>query len=341
MNIQVDTSRVRQKRWSCVRAVTQALAAAFMGLLVGTSMAETRPEPFNKVVVIVDASGSYSSRRIEAIDRAVALLSSMSQKKLHRWESASDRVTIISLDAIPEALWEGSLHELKTMDSEFWTAHFQARTDYVGCTDVTAAFRLAARHLDGDPRYVHKYLFVFSDLIDEPPTDSIYRPRKPSRLPTGDFPWEALRDVSVSVFWAPPEQKLIWHRTVEERGLGASFVIYTTSESAEVIIQPPPRPRIELTENERKTERERYVRYTWTLVKVATIAMAVMGVLIGFIVFATRRSRRRRSSRVLTRRVVPPIQQTNAHGPGSALPPSGPGSMDSKQAAPYRGRRRE
>ena len=341
MKIQADTRRINQRRWFCVLAVTQALAAAFIGLLVGISVAGTRPEPFNKVVVIVDGSGSYSSRRMEAIDRAVALLNSMSQKKLHRWESASDRITIISLDAIPEALWEGSLHELKTMDSEFWTAHFQARTDYVDCTDVTAAFRLAARYLEGDPRYVHKYLFVFSDLIDEPPTDSIYRPRKPSRLPTGDFPWEALRDVSVSVFWVPPEQKLIWHRAVEERGLGASFALYTTSESAEVAIQPPPKPRIELTENERKTERERYVRYAWTFVKVAAIVMAVMGVLMGFIVFAARRSRQRRSSRVLARRVVPPIQQANAHGPGSALPPAGTGSMDSKQATPYRGRRRE
>ena len=148
-------------------------------LLGGSAIAASRIDSSNRVVIMIDGSGSYKSRQGEALTRSIKLLDAMAQAKLHRWEPVSDQIIIISLDAVPEVLWRGTLRELKTLDRTAWTARFQARRDYASCTDVGTAFKLATQHLKGDSRSVAKYLFAFTDLIHEPPTTSIRLCRKP------------------------------------------------------------------------------------------------------------------------------------------------------------------
>lgn len=248
-------SRLRNSKLCLAR-----ILAAILFSLVCAGIAAARVQPVNKVAIIIDSSGSFRSRYNEAIQKAVELLKGISQAKIQRWETANDEIVLISLDAMPEVIWKGSTRELKERGASFWTARFSARSDYSGCTDVSGAFRVAARHVSGDPRYVHKYVFAFSDMISEPPGDSIYRPGTRSNEPLSDFPWQLLREASVSIFWAPPNQKLLWRRAAQEHGL-ISFTLYTPSESAEVAIQPPPRPVREYTEAERKAARGRYIRF--------------------------------------------------------------------------------
>lgn len=208
----------------------------------------------NNLVVMVDASGSYKARQAEAIDRAVTLLDGMSKTKLKRWESQSDKIFIISLDASPDTIWQGSLKELKAKSPSFWKERFISRSDYASCTDVSSAFRIAAKHLEGDSRYISKYLFVFSDMLHEPPTNNMRSCQSPVKVSPEDFPWASLGDVSVSVFWMPPDQKLLWRKAVQERGLDANFALYTTSESATVSIPTPPRPQEKVTEADRNAQ---------------------------------------------------------------------------------------
>ncbi len=92
-----------------------------------------------------------------------------------------------------------------------------------------------------------KYVIAFTDLIHQPPTDSLRRAKPPTNHPPEDFPWQSFKDVSVSVFWVPPDQKLIWSRAANSQGLGSNFSIYTTSESSSVKISPPPRPVVNPT----------------------------------------------------------------------------------------------
>ena len=279
------------------------IALAILIVLSVSACAEKRPEPLNKVVIVIDNSGSFQERKMEAIERTTALLDAISSKKLHRWEEATDQISLIGLDAIPEVIWRGSLAELKALVPDFWTARFKSRTDYAGCTDVTSAFRVSVAHLDGNPRYVRKYLFVFSDLVHQPPTDSIYRPGKPSRLPGDDFPWEGLRDVSVSVFWVPPDQKLVWRRAVEQHGLESSFALYTTSESGEVEIKPPPKAELELTEAEKKAEQRRYIGHAKKIAAGAGIILLVFILMVSAIAFGLSRYRRGRSNNASAPRV--------------------------------------
>ena len=212
------------------------------------------PQPQNKVVVMIDGSGSYKSRQEEAVQKTISLLDSMAVTKLHRWEHASDCITLISLDAIPEVLWEGTLRDIKGVDRAAWKNRFLARSDYQNCTDVVSAFRQAAKKIEGDSRYVSKYVLAFTDLIHQPPTDSLSRAREATNLIPEDFPWQSFKDVSVSVFWVPPDQKFIWSRAANTQGLGSNFSLYTTSESSSVKISPPPRPVLKVTVAEQEAE---------------------------------------------------------------------------------------
>jgi hypothetical protein len=176
-----------------------------------------------------------------------------------------------------------------------WAARFKARTDYASCTDVSAAFRLAASRLNGDSRYVDKYLIGFTDVIDEPPVASIKncRPARHPSLPPEDFPWEALRNVSISIFWVPPEQKLAWQRVVTSHNLSNSFALYTSSESSQVKLASINRAEREPDAGETAANREKIL----TLAKTIGVIIAILaGALFGLLFWSRRRSMAKRNN---------------------------------------------
>ena len=127
-------------------------------------------------------------------------------------------------------------------------------------------------------------------MISEPTGDSIYSPKTRSNRPMDDFPWSFLEDVSIAILWLPANQKLLWQRAAQQHGL-SSFRLYTPSESSEVEIKPPPRPKREYTEAERQAAHQRYTRY----VKYVLAAIgAFVFVLICLLVIAGILMRRRR-----------------------------------------------
>lgn len=231
------------------------LLAALLCLSAGTQEAWPSGQPTNKVVLIIDGSDSFKSRQAKAIAKATELLDSIRNEKRRRWEGSSDTITIISLDACPDVVWSGSLQDLKTVDPKGWIDLFHARQGFSACTDLDTAISLALRHLVGDPQTVSKYMFIFSDLIHDPPTDSVRHCQKPRHRPPETFPWEELRDVSVTVFWCPPNQKHLWTREVKKHRLQENFAIHS-SESAEVSVPAPPPPRLKVSESEKESARE-------------------------------------------------------------------------------------
>lgn len=310
--------------------LTTALCLCVAGCAIGNK----QPEPFNQIVIMIDSSSSYRSRQVEAIAKAAALLESLAQTKVRRWEETTDRITLISLDAVPEVIWQGSLVELKKLNTSDWVKRFNARTDYAACTDVAAAFRLADGYLNGDQRYVDKYLFVFSDLVAEPPTNSIrtcQRPTHPS-LPSDDFAWDALQNVSVSIFWVPPDQKLAWQRAVADHSLSTTFSLYTTAESSQVKIQPPSRATFKESDEERTAKRDNLLSWAWRVsIILATLLVALI---LSIILFRVRR----KASLTPLRSPVPgrPLSQgTRRRGQSS---PAGPLPLN-RRPAPHRDNR--
>lgn len=213
-------------------------------------------EPINKIVVIVDCSGSFKSQHQKAVEQTKQLLEGLSQTKLQRWESESDMVNLISLDALPQVVWKGSIKSLKTSKIQDIAKLFSARKEFSSCTDVLGAFQLAFRNLEGDPHYVSKYLFVFSDLIHEGPTKSVSDCGFPVYVQGSDFPWQSFQDVSTTVFWMPANQQLIWKKAVANSGLEDRFIMYSTGFSEKIQIVLPPRPEEKISEQEKAVKQQ-------------------------------------------------------------------------------------
>ena len=286
------------------------------------AQAKAVEKPFNRVVLMIDASGSYRDRQASAIAKADAMLAELAGRRVKRWESG-DEVIIISLDAIPEVIWQGPIPNLKGINETAWKDRFDARSDYAGCTDVGAGFRLAARLLGKDPLPTEKYLLVFSDLKDEPPTTSpsICQPPKRPSPPALDFPWDQLADVSTSVFWMPPAQKLAWKRAVDAEGV-ESFQLYTTSESGVVELIAPDAAKKIMSE----AERERYQDNFWNissyvvslLLYAAGIGLVIIIIVMIVLRFSQGRSLRRRRPPRNSRQPLPGNRRPSRRPPSPA-----------------------
>ncbi len=210
--------------------------AALLPFAMPEVQADKARNPINKVAIILDASASYRARQEEALRHALDLLEQKrADTKLSRWDHDVDQIAIISLDAMPDLLWEGTAQDLKREGIQNLAARFKARTDYASCTDVGAAFRVAAKFLEGDPALVRPAIIAYSDLIDEKPAGSLSKCRKLQMVAT-DFPWDALRNTSVNVLWLPPDQKLVWQRAAHEHGWTEAH-LFTVSESAQADIK--------------------------------------------------------------------------------------------------------
>jgi len=208
----------------------------------------------NKIVVVVDCSGSFKSQHQNAVQQTLRLLDSLAQTKMKRWEGESDEVNLISLDALPQIVWKGSVKALKTANLQDIVKLFSARKEFSSCTNVMAAFELAFQNLEGDPRYVSKYLFVFSDLIHEPPTKTVTTCASPVKVQGDDFPWNLLEDISTTIFWIPANQQLVWEKAVANHGLKGRVTMYSTGFSDKITIAPPPKAQEKVSEKEQESQ---------------------------------------------------------------------------------------
>lgn len=235
---------------SMIKTSTATAWALILAMSASANAAET---PFNRVAVMVDASGSYKARQPEAVAKAALLLDGLAERKRKRWEKA-DEILIISLDAAPEVIWRGTPAELAATDRNEWIARFRGRSDYAGCTDVTAGLNLAATELNAAPTATVRYLFAFSDLLDERPVQGASTCAPPRATPGDDLAWDTLEQIKIAAFWLPANQKMAWDAAMKAHGL-TSYRLLSTSESGVNRIDIPEPAKHEVTDEERAHSR--------------------------------------------------------------------------------------
>lgn len=260
--------------------------------LVGCIGGTNEPKPANHIAILIDGSRTFDRRRGDALQRAQELIDKIAEKPERRHQGANDSVAVVAIDAMPSVLWRGTLAELRSADPEGWFRRFAARSDYSFCTDVDRAFRLAVEELGPSSPQIHKYVFVFSDLQHEPPTDSLRRCEKPRVGAADTFPWSGIADASVSVLWTPPVQKLAWQREIDSRGLSKSFHVYVDSESSEIVPAPPPVAKRVVTEQERRQIQDRLGSALALGVKIVLAVVLLSAILVGGVLIAARRRQR-------------------------------------------------
>lgn len=238
-NLEEKFMKMAVFRYIPILLYVSAVIGLFLGGTAAVHAAKMR-HPFNKVAIILDASGSYRGRQEEALQHALNLLEKKrADTKLSRWDHDLDQFAVISLDAMPEILWLGNAKDLKREGVPNLAARFKARTDYASCSDVAAAFSVAAKFVEGDSLWTRPAIIAYSDLIDEKPTHSLRACQKPQTVPT-DFPWAVLQNIAVNVLWLPPDQKFTWQRAANEHGWN-DVHLFTVSESSKAEIELAPK----------------------------------------------------------------------------------------------------
>ena len=258
-----------------------------------------RVEPFNRIVFMLDSSGSFQARRLEAVNKASSLVDEIAARKTKRYET-KDEVIVISLDAIPEVIWRGTSDQLKNETPKYWKQRFDARRDYQACTDVENGLILAAQILHQEPQPSNLFLFAFTDLIHEPATAKSATKCKPAVLPSvpsRNFDWNAFKDVEAHVLWLPINQKMAWFEATKMAGLN-NFHLYSESDSASIKLIAPDQARRVMNEEERTHGKEKVTSLLSGVGKVALYGVLGIGVLmVGGGLLTSRMGRQKKSSR--------------------------------------------
>jgi hypothetical protein len=296
-------------------ALIGALGAA--SLVAAVPAAASNPKPNNAISVVIDSSGSFAGRQIQAIAQVGTFMSGLEaqQEGVRHWQAA-DRISVIALDSVPAVVFRGKVAELATMKEADWAKRFAARKSLGGCTDLPRAFDLAAGELAaGATPQTKKYLFAFSDLISEPPTRDPNTCAPSVAVPGQNFNWKQLSDVSFSAFWLPPGQVLAWDRALRSNGLTA-FRLSSDSESRIEAVDIPKAAKRVVTDEEKGKAQANLIG---TIKGLGIAVGAVLSLMVATITWqACRRPRRQRATPTgragsrLVRGPVPPMRLPQA-----------------------------
>jgi len=298
----------------------KALAFLLMPLVLLASGSALAADAFNRVVVVIDSSGSFAPRAPQAVEKVVRLLDDYAARKERRTRSRhSDEISVIALDAAPEVIFTGTLAELRKIDRKGWIARFNARREFGACTDVVAAFNLAVEVLGKAPAADGTYLFGFSDLIDEP---AVSLPEGRGRMkcrsaryaPAPDFPWPALAEMQTRVYlsWLPSTQAVRWQQKVREEGLAETVKVLSEAETpVQALLAPPPARKV-LSSEEKELKQAVYVEGASSLMSLVGYVMLLLGGLFVLLIGLAIALRGRRRGLVATpSRPAPPIPRLN------------------------------
>lgn len=220
------------------------LLAQSIGKAQETPQAPDADKVFNKILILFDSSGSFEKYIPEATEKIQELVDKIASERVKTWEKR-DFVELISIDAHPEVIWAGDTKQLKQqLVSVAIPKLFEKRKEYGECTDVEGAFNLAIEKIQTPPIAQANYIFVFSDLIHEPPDTSgrPVPPKHPSPPPEG-INWQQLdAKTAISAFWVADEQIRAWKNALSSKHLQCKFAFFNPAESKNAPLVRPEKP---------------------------------------------------------------------------------------------------
>ncbi|MCW5941092.1 MAG: VWA domain-containing protein [Fimbriimonadaceae bacterium] len=177
------------------RAARLLLGLAAWLVLGAAALAQSNAagRPHNRIVVIVDRSGSFVARLGAARDAAWDYVRRVATT------SPYDEVYVLACDAKPRAIaYIQGVRSKREAQAEFAQA-FRAAAGSIG-TDVVGSLELAAFYLSNPPRADADHLLLFSDMqVDDAKTPDgrlIERFR-----PLSAFDWSTLQGATVRAVW--------------------------------------------------------------------------------------------------------------------------------------------
>ena len=174
------------------RVLTVAVTIAVFNPVFAAATQAADAKPFNRIVIIIDRSGSFMAHLVEAHDIAWKYIRDLSNT------STRDEVYIIGVDkASSQIIYIKGIRSRRDAKAQFDTA-FANTTAGLG-TDWVSGIRKGAADLHLMPKPAGSHLLVFGDLLVDDEKDAAGRSvRRFDRLE--GFDWSSLSGVTCS-FW--------------------------------------------------------------------------------------------------------------------------------------------
>jgi hypothetical protein len=294
------------KRSWTVYTVLYATLAAVLATAGCGGERRSKVKPFNRVVVLLDASGTMMKPDAglggkvpfnESLRMLQDYFVKAAEQKGRRWD-ALDEYHIVAVDAHSQEVWHGDRKALAALTPEELSRIFGTRKQFSGCTDIGAAFEEAARLFDREPQPSAKFLLSFSDLISEPTAGGYGKCAVPSGQPP-QTDWSRLGDVSMSFYWVSsdfryqPDQH--WQEALRAAGFNdVPFSNAAQTVSRGITLNPPPRARRVVSEEEMAETRDRVESAKSWALWLGVIGAAAVGLFFGCAFFLSKRARPRR-----------------------------------------------
>jgi hypothetical protein len=285
-----------------MKKIVAGLCVFFVLASSGCSRKSHQDPPFNRIVIILDASGTFRKRVGEALPKIQGLVAGIEGERTTRYD-AQDEILIISLNGHPSVIWAGYKDQLDQLTEQQLQDAFGV-TPKPDCTDVGYALNLAGFKLNAAPPPTAKYLFAFTDLLNEPVTKdgkSCLPLSRPS-LPPRSVEWDSLADASMTFFWVSDVEIRGWEQVLAPKHLNLKMLDEAASRNANIESVPKAKRKISAQEQQQAQEGFRRLGVVVAIVAGAVIGLVVlMGVALSLIA-------RRRRRAVLQRRTIPPPQ---------------------------------
>lgn len=294
------------KRDGTITALLGVALAAMLAMVGCGGERRHKVKPFNRVVVLLDASLTMmkpdpSLGGKVPFNESLRMLQDYfikaAEQKGRRWE-VLDEYHIVAVDAHSQEVWHGDRKALAALTPEELSRIFATRKQFSGCTNIGAAFEEATGLFDKEPQPSGKFLLSFSDLLNEPPTGGYSKCAAPSGLPP-ETDWGRLSDVSMSFYWVSsnfryqPDQH--WQEALRKAGFNdVPFSNAAQTVSRGITLNPPPRARRSVSEDEMAESRERIESAKSWALWVVVLGAAAVGLFFGCAFIFSKRTQRRR-----------------------------------------------
>jgi hypothetical protein len=245
--------------------------------------------PYNQVVVLLDASGSFWRPArdvglpgvvpgVEAL-RMLQDFAARTGAERGRRTDGIDAYSIVAVDAHPDIVWSGTRQDLAALQPDVLERILRTRAAYRQCTDVAGAFAEAIRNFQTDA--ARRYLIVFSDLIHEPPAQS-FTDCAPAQGSPPDINWDALSGTAVGLYFVSSDFRYQadrrWRDALERHGFAvgdAGVLSLPQALSRGVHLAPPSRAVHTYTAAEREEGRARLAEAKGFLKHVVLVAFVL------------------------------------------------------------------
>ncbi len=222
-----------------VRSWLPLLTLMTLSIFPAPATAGRKDDSFNRVVVVVDTSGSVRDGFFEgSLTKVTDALPMIS--RYHE-----DELVVIGLNGEPSIVWDGHATDLERgadgEPTQAWDDMLAGlRAQDSSHTDITSTMALVEYALTRHPTAEAQYVIVFSDMLHEAgrhgPTFDI----------EDDMPWDALRGASLHLVGVHDGLAATWDHALTNHGLIEDGSVVPPARLAHWRIRPLERAEVEI-----------------------------------------------------------------------------------------------